>query len=132
MNELLDRQFDCRPKIAVVGDSMLDEYYEVSAERLSPEFPIPVLLSTDGEPFKVALGGAANVCAQFKNFNFDVELFSLSNERIKEILDERFNADISIDEVNELMLQIGSVIKEVLSYEVLARTPDNPIDPNLN
>ena len=85
MNELLERQFERRARIAVVGDSMLDEYYEVSADRLSPEFPIPVMLSEDGRPFRVALGGAANVCAQFKNFNFDVELFSLTNERIKEI-----------------------------------------------
>lgn len=85
MNELLQRQFDRRPKISVVGDSMLDEYYEVSADRLSPEFPIPVMLSPDGKPFKVALGGAANVCAQFKNFNFDVNLFSLTNETIKHI-----------------------------------------------
>ena len=64
---------------------MLDEYYEVSADRLSPEFPIPVMLSRDGFPFKVALGGAANVCAQFKNFNFDVNLFSLVNEAIEDI-----------------------------------------------
>jgi D-beta-D-heptose 7-phosphate kinase/D-beta-D-heptose 1-phosphate adenosyltransferase len=64
---------------------MLDEYYEVSADRLSPEFPIPVMLSPDGKPFKVALGGAANVCAQFKNFNFDVQLFSLIDDRIKDI-----------------------------------------------
>lgn len=85
MNELLERQFDRRPRVAVAGDSMLDEYYEVSADRISPEFPIPVMLSPDGLPFKVALGGAANVCAQFKNFNFDVDLFSLTNETIKRI-----------------------------------------------
>lgn len=85
MNELLERQFDRRPRISVVGDSMLDEYYEVSADRLSPEFPIPVMLSPDGSPFKVALGGAANVCAQFKNFNFDVSLFSFINERAEDI-----------------------------------------------
>ena len=71
---------------------MLDEYYEVSADRLSPEFPIPVMLSRDGFPFKVALGGAANVCAQFKNFNFDVNLFSLVNEAIEDI-----SESISID-----------------------------------
>lgn len=85
MSELLERQFDRRPRISVVGDSMLDEYYEVSADRISPEFPIPVMLSPDGRPFKVALGGAANVCAQFKNFNFDVSLFSLVNARAAEI-----------------------------------------------
>jgi D-beta-D-heptose 7-phosphate kinase/D-beta-D-heptose 1-phosphate adenosyltransferase len=85
MNELLEREFDRKPRIAVVGDSMLDEYYKVSSERLSPEFPIPVMLSPSGEPFHVALGGAANVCAQFKNFNFDVELFSFTNSVVKEI-----------------------------------------------
>lgn len=83
MNELLERQFDRRPKVAVVGDSMLDEYYEVSAERISPEFPIPVMLARHPNPSMVALGGAANVCAQFRNFNFDVGLFSLTNETIK-------------------------------------------------
>lgn len=93
MNELLERQFDRRPKIAVVGDSMLDEYYEVSSERISPEFPIPVMLSEDASPVAVALGGAANVCAQFKNFNFDVNLFSLTNETIKHIGSPRIGMD---------------------------------------
>ena len=93
MNELLERQFDRRPRVAVVGDSMLDEYYEVSADRISPEFPIPVMLSPDGRPFRVALGGAANVCAQFKNFNFDIDLFSLTNESIKAIGSPRIGMD---------------------------------------
>ncbi len=93
MNELLERQFDRRPRVAVVGDSMLDEYYEVSADRISPEFPIPVMLSPDGKPFRVALGGAANVCAQFKNFNFDIDLFSLTNESIKAIGSPRIGMD---------------------------------------
>lgn len=80
---LLERQFEFKSKIAVVGDSILDEYYEVQSNRVSPEFPIPVLESTDGKPFKLALGGASNVCSQFSNFNFDVSLFSLTNEKIK-------------------------------------------------
>jgi D-beta-D-heptose 7-phosphate kinase/D-beta-D-heptose 1-phosphate adenosyltransferase len=82
MNELLDRQFDCRPRIAVFGDAILDEYYEVSANRVSPEFPIPVLRADKDEP-SIVLGGAANVCRQFSNFNFDVSLFALTNEKIK-------------------------------------------------
>lgn len=93
MNELLERQFDRRPKIAVVGDSMLDEYYEVSSERISPEFPIPVMLSEKSSPVAVALGGAANVCAQFRNFNFDVNLFSFTNESIKHIGSPRIGMD---------------------------------------
>jgi D-beta-D-heptose 7-phosphate kinase/D-beta-D-heptose 1-phosphate adenosyltransferase len=43
------------------------------------------MLSPDGKPFRVSLGGAANVCSQFRNFNFDVDLFSLTNEAIKHI-----------------------------------------------
>jgi D-beta-D-heptose 7-phosphate kinase/D-beta-D-heptose 1-phosphate adenosyltransferase len=85
MNELLNRQFDYRPKIAVVGDAILDEYYNVDASRVSPEFPIPILHSHDGKPYRISLGGAANVCFQFSNFNFDINLFALINERIKDI-----------------------------------------------
>lgn len=82
MNELLDRQFDYRPRVAVFGDAILDEYYEVSADRVSPEFPIPVFHAPDDIP-SIVLGGAANVCRQFSNFNFDVSLFALTNEKIK-------------------------------------------------
>jgi D-beta-D-heptose 7-phosphate kinase/D-beta-D-heptose 1-phosphate adenosyltransferase len=82
LNELIDRQFDFRPRVAVFGDAMLDEYYEVSADRVSPEFPIPVFHSHDDVP-GIVLGGAANVCRQFSNFNFDISLFALTNERIK-------------------------------------------------
>lgn len=74
---------DFRPRVAVCGDAMVDEYYEVKADKVSPEFPIPVLRSTTGEPTGVVLGGAANVCAQFEHFNFDVSLFALTNERVK-------------------------------------------------
>lgn len=83
MNELLQRMWDCRPRIAVCGDAMVDEYYDVVADKVSPEFPIPVLRSNFGQPSRVVPGGAANVCAQFRNFNFEVSLFALTNERIK-------------------------------------------------
>lgn len=82
MNELLDRMYESRPKVAVFGDAILDEYYEVSADRVSPEFPIPVFHAEDDTP-GIVLGGAANVCRQFSNFNFDISLFALTNEKIK-------------------------------------------------
>jgi D-beta-D-heptose 7-phosphate kinase/D-beta-D-heptose 1-phosphate adenosyltransferase len=66
------------PRIAVIGDAMIDEYYEVEANRISPEFPIPVmklLKFEDGDFCKRYPGGAANVAYQLKNFNFDVGLF---------------------------------------------------------
>lgn len=83
MSDLLRRMHDFRPRVAVCGDAMVDEYYEVEADKVSPEFPIPVLRSPTGKATRVVLGGAANVCAQFRNFNFDVSLFALTNERIK-------------------------------------------------
>jgi D-beta-D-heptose 7-phosphate kinase/D-beta-D-heptose 1-phosphate adenosyltransferase len=85
LKEFLERQHGRRARVAVFGDAMLDEYYDVAADRVSPEFPIPVMLSPNGYPHKVALGGAANVCAQLGNFNFDASLFALTNERIKDI-----------------------------------------------
>ena len=81
MNELLERQLERTARIAVFGDAMIDEYYDVVADRVSPEFPIPVMIASSGAPNKVSLGGAGNVCQQFSNFNFDVDLFALVDER---------------------------------------------------
>jgi D-beta-D-heptose 7-phosphate kinase/D-beta-D-heptose 1-phosphate adenosyltransferase len=63
-------------EINVVGDVMLDEYYEVEVERISPEFPIPVYKSTNFDPCSVVPGGAANVAYQFTHFNVDANLIS--------------------------------------------------------
>ncbi len=51
-------------KIAVVGDTMVDEDYKIEANRISPEFPIPVLLSSEDKPVVQLPGGAANVAFQ--------------------------------------------------------------------
>lgn len=95
MNQLLQRMYDFRPRVAVMGDAMIDEYYDVRADKVSPEFPIPILRSFDGLPHCVRPGGAANVCAQMVNFNVDVSLFALTNERLKRSL-RGVNADLSI------------------------------------
>jgi D-beta-D-heptose 7-phosphate kinase/D-beta-D-heptose 1-phosphate adenosyltransferase len=46
------------PRIAVVGDAMLDLYLKGDVERISPEAPVPVVRVRER---KYALGGAANV-----------------------------------------------------------------------
>lgn len=51
---------DNRKKILVIGDVMLDEYYYGSAERISPEAPVPVF---NYKRENSVLGGAANVAA---------------------------------------------------------------------
>ena len=59
--------------VAIVGDAMIDQYYEVEVNRISPEFPIPVMKSENDCP-KELPGGAANVAYQFRNFNFKAYL----------------------------------------------------------
>ena len=60
-------------KIAVFGDSIVDEYFYVDSTRISPEFPIPVNLTGNDKPNLMLPGGAGNVCRQFFNFN-NIEL----------------------------------------------------------
>lgn len=67
-------------KIAIYGDSILDEYHQVNVTRISPEFPIPIMLSEQINPFKIVLGGAANIAAQLVNFNVKIQLYSLIDQ----------------------------------------------------
>jgi len=83
-----------KPRISVVGDSIVDEYYQVQADRISPEFPIPVMTSPDSNSFKSLPGGAANVVYQFSHFNVDVKFFSLVGRYSKEIFRD-YNIDMS-------------------------------------
>jgi D-beta-D-heptose 7-phosphate kinase / D-beta-D-heptose 1-phosphate adenosyltransferase len=65
--------------IGVVGDAMLDEYYNVRVKKISPEFPIPVMHS-DSDKSEDYPGGAANVAYQFKHFNCSVNLMSFLDQ----------------------------------------------------
>ncbi|HEU5209929.1 MAG TPA: bifunctional ADP-heptose synthase [Longimicrobiales bacterium] len=58
LDEVLERAPDVR--VLVVGDVMLDVYFQGSASRISPEAPVPVVRIE--EQWR-ALGGAANVAA---------------------------------------------------------------------
>ena len=48
-------------KVLVIGDIMLDTYYEGDAYRISPEAPVPVVKI---EKKRNMLGGAGNVYAR--------------------------------------------------------------------
>lgn len=56
-------------KILVIGDLILDTYVYGCATRLSQEAPVPVVLV---DKQKIALGGAANVCANLKALGAEV------------------------------------------------------------
>lgn len=61
-------------KILVVGDLMLDKYIWGSAERLSPEAPVPIV-KISGENF--SLGGACNVANNLIAMNAAVSLYGV-------------------------------------------------------
>jgi len=85
--------------VAIVGDAMIDQYYEVEVNRISPEFPIPIMKSESDSP-KELPGGAANVAYQFRNFNFNASLYALLDMQAKAVLrgQEIFiNRSVSID-----------------------------------
>ena len=58
-------------RIAVLGDVMLDRYLVGSADRLSPEAPVPVVTVSARRD---ALGGAANVAANVAAFGGTAQL----------------------------------------------------------
>lgn len=62
------------PKIAVVGDVILDKYSYGEVCRISPEAPVPIL-SIKKEVYKP--GGAGNVAANLARLGAEVHLFSV-------------------------------------------------------
>jgi D-beta-D-heptose 7-phosphate kinase/D-beta-D-heptose 1-phosphate adenosyltransferase len=62
------------PKIAVLGDIILDHYREGRVNRLSPEAPVPVVLETSE---KFVLGGAGNVAKNLVSLGANVDIFGI-------------------------------------------------------
>lgn len=81
--DFLGRAKTLKPKIAVVGDGMVDQYFNVAADRVSPEFPIPVMLSETSTSDVCLPGGAANVCRQFGKFDIDVKFLGFIDRAAK-------------------------------------------------
>jgi len=65
------------PRIAVVGDFMLDRYVWGAATRLSPEAPVPVV---DFMNETQVLGGAGNVAANLAGLGATVLPFGVTGE----------------------------------------------------
>jgi len=78
---MINKIFNCEDKnIDVVGDFIIDEYYFVEANKISPEFPIPIMLSTNNTPEKIFPGGAGNVCRQLSSLGLDVNYFGIVDD----------------------------------------------------
>jgi len=71
-------------KIAVFGDSIIDEYFYVDSTRISPEFPIPVNITGNDKPNLILPGGAGNVCRQLVDLdNIKLNYYSLLDDEAK-------------------------------------------------
>ena len=66
-----------RPRIALVGDLMLDEYVWGDVQRISPEAPIPVLRVGHRD---IRAGGAGSVAVNLGRLDVDVHVFSVIGE----------------------------------------------------
>lgn len=62
-----------KAKVIVIGDLMLDIYYEGDVSRISPEAPVPVV---EISKKRFLLGGAGNVAKNIKSFNASCILIS--------------------------------------------------------
>lgn len=65
--------FGKKLKVAVIGDSIIDEYIECEVTRISPEAPVPVAKQLYK---RWVAGGALNVAANFLKLGNEVELFT--------------------------------------------------------
>jgi len=65
-------------RIHCVGDAMIDEYYDISVSRISPEYPIPIIHSNTDVCVKRP-GAVANTAYQLKHFNTEVHLICFSD-----------------------------------------------------
>lgn len=80
------RQFGCGPvKIRCIGDALVDEYYKVKVNRISPEFPMPIMRSCDKSVVRRP-GGVANVAYQLRHFNVEVALTCFTDRTLTEVL----------------------------------------------
>ena len=96
IDKLYQKSSKNKKNITVVGDSMLDEYYQVTSNRISPEFPIPVLKSNYEEPAKVIAGGAANVIRQLEHQNVESKLVSILDSYSYEVFNKNINVDYCV------------------------------------
>lgn len=79
--------------VAVVGDILLDVYYDCKIERISPEAPVLIAKTSENQR-KITLGGAANVANNCVGLNANVDLYGIIGYdkvavEIKQLCDER-------------------------------------------
>ncbi len=101
--EIISKELVCKlleklknQNILVIGDSILDEYWEGKVDRISPEAPVPVFeyIST-----RKVLGGAANTANNIRSLGGNVSLISLvgKDSNAKELIKLCNNSGINTE-----------------------------------
>jgi D-beta-D-heptose 7-phosphate kinase/D-beta-D-heptose 1-phosphate adenosyltransferase len=98
IDRFLEKNKTNKLKIAIIADSVIDEYFDVKVTRISPEFPTQIMLSNDWHPTKTMPGGGANTALQMSNgFNVKAFLLSFIDKRAFRIFSSQpFNCDYSV------------------------------------
>lgn len=94
IREFLSLDRSRRPRVVVLGDFLIDDLHNVRMDRVSPEYPIPIIKSWTHVPVERLPGGAANVVRQLSRLNVDSCLFSLINPEADKVA-ERAGIDCS-------------------------------------
>lgn len=87
----------CTKNILVIGDVMLDTYYNGDVRRISPEAPVPVFRKKSE---RSVLGGAANVAANLVAANQNVSMMTIigkdeNGEKLrKAFIEQGINVDL--------------------------------------
>ena len=95
ITELYRRTQSSLKTITVVGDCMLDEFYNGTISRINPEHPSAIYKMTSSSPYKVVPGGAGNTIKQLDNFRCSNSLVSIINGYASNVLSKN-----NIDHVN--------------------------------
>lgn len=113
LSEFLKANEEKQVRVTVVGDAMIDEYHYVEVKRISPEFPIPVMLSAFQTPDYALPGGAANVAYQMRNFNTEVSLASLIDSYSLAVLEKNH---LKLQKCVEMVYGYGHVPRKKRFY----------------
>ena len=71
--------------INVIGDIIIDEYWQGRTTRLSPEAPVPIV---ELGAKHISLGGAANVYSNIKSLTKEVNLYGMVEKQYREHFDD--------------------------------------------
>ena len=81
-------------RVAVIGDVMLDRYFQGEVKRISPEAPVPVTRITK---INSVLGGAANVAANLAHLECKVFMGGVTGDDENRVLLEKLMDEAGID-----------------------------------